>query len=175
MESPYGQKGLSTVHISTAHNSGHKMIAASSRPARALLILLVIVLIYIFQPFTAGHYNLPGRKSSSPPDPNWPKASEKAFASGDAPEANSDALAETTEGGPRIRKATMIYDSDKFNSVYERSVDTHINHGKQWNSPVHLLRHDVVDAGFFNKPAFLLGIVIQEMAKPYGQRADWVV
>lgn len=79
------------------------------------------------------------------------------------------------EGGPRVRQATMIYQTDKFNAVYERSVDSHIKHGNMWNVPTHVLRHDIVDAGFFNKPAFLLGLVIEEMAKPYGQRADWIV
>ena len=74
-----------------------------------------------------------------------------------------------------MRQATMIYDTDKFNAVYERSVDSHIAHGKLWDVPTHVLRHDIVDAGFFNKPAFLLGLVIEEMAKPYGQRADWIV
>ena len=79
------------------------------------------------------------------------------------------------EGGPRIRQATMIYETDRFNTAYERSVDTHLRHGDKWGVPTHILRHDIVDAGFFNKPAFLLGLVINEMAKPYGKRAEWIV
>ena len=69
----------------------------------------------------------------------------------------------------------MIYETEKFNAVYERSIDTHIKHGEQWGVPTHILRHDVVEAGFFNKPAYILGLIIEEMAKTYGKRAGWIV
>ncbi len=69
----------------------------------------------------------------------------------------------------------MIYETEWFNAVYERSVDTHIKHGELWGVPTHILRHDIVEAGFFNKPAYILGLIIEEMAKPYGKRAEWIV
>lgn len=69
----------------------------------------------------------------------------------------------------------MIYETEKFNAIYERSVDTHIKHGEKWGVPTHVLRHDIIEAGFFNKPAYILGLIIEEMAKPYGQRAEWIV
>ena len=148
------------------------MITASSKPARVLLILVVILLIYYFQPFTRGLH----AGNSTTPTTSTPWASWTSKASGvpKAPIDTGDAIL-AGEGGPRVRQATMIYDTDKFNAVYERSVDSHIRHGKMWDVPTHVLRHDIVDAGFFNKPAFLLGLVIEEMAKPYGQRADWIV
>ena len=79
------------------------------------------------------------------------------------------------EGGPRIRQASMVYASSEYNAVYERAIASHIRHGDRWNVPTHILRHDIVEAGYFNKPAFLLGLVIDEMSKPYGERADWIV
>lgn len=69
----------------------------------------------------------------------------------------------------------MIYETERFNAIYERSIDTHIKHGEQWGVPTHILRHDIVEAGFFNKPAYVLGLIIEEMAKPYGKRAGWIV
>lgn len=69
----------------------------------------------------------------------------------------------------------MIYETERFNAIYERSIDTHIKHGEQWGVPTHILRHDIVEAGFFNKPAYILGLIIEEMAKPYGKRAGWIV
>lgn len=69
----------------------------------------------------------------------------------------------------------MIYETERFNAIYERSIDTHIKHGELWGVPTHILRHDVVEAGFFNKPAYILGLIIEEMAKSYGKRAGWIV
>ena len=74
-----------------------------------------------------------------------------------------------------MRQATMIYETENFNAIYERSIDTHIRHGEKWGVPTHILRHDIVEAGFFNKPAYILGLIIEEMAKPYGKRAGWIV
>lgn len=157
--------------FSIAHK-GLKMITASSKPARGFLVLFVILLIYYFQPFTA---SLQAGNSRTPTaSRSWSSWGSKNSGAPKAPTDIKDAIF-AGEGGPRVRQATMIYDTDKFNAVYERSVDSHIKHGKQWDVPTHVLRHDVVDAGFFNKPAFLLGLVIEEMAKPYGQRADWIV
>lgn len=151
-----------------------KMIALSSRPIRAIVLSLVVILIYWIQPFnTKGQL---GNHKISAPSVSWPQwAQAGKQQSQTALDPFSPESVSAGEGGPRIRQATMIYDTDKFNAVYERSVDTHIKHGKMWNIPTHVLRHDIVDAGFFNKPAFLLGLVIEEMGKPYGQRADWIV
>ena len=88
---------------------------------------------------------------------------------------SGDLVDDPDEGGPRVRQATMIYESGKFNSIYERSIDTHIKHGEKWGVPTHILRHDIIEAGFFNKPAYVLGLIIEEMAKPYGKRAGWIV
>ena len=73
----------------------------------------------------------------------------------------------------------MTYEMQKI-SYYERSINTHIKHGERWGWPTHILRHDVVGTGaygtgFYNKPAYLLGLIIEEMAKPKGKRAEWIV
>ena len=152
------------------------MLAASSKPVRGALLFLLIVAIYYFQPFTGGLHS--GNSRTPTASTPWSSWTSKASGVPKAPppiDPSNAALSPNGEGGPRVRQASMIYDTDKFNAVYERSVDSHIKHGKMWDVPTHVLRHDVVDAGFFNKPAFLLGLVIEEMAKAYGQRADWIV
>ena len=178
MDDVQAEKHLSA-HRAHPERTARMMAALSSRPIRALILVFIIFLIYCFQPFTAkgqieNHKTESSSSSSTVSWPHWPSRNEKA--THDHPEEwSSETMTKSSEGGPRIRQATMIYDTDKFNAVYERSVDSHIRHGKLWNYPTHILRHDIVDAGFFNKPAFLLGLVIEEMAKPYGQRADWIV
>lgn len=77
--------------------------------------------------------------------------------------------------GPTVRQTTMLYETGNFNAIYERSVDTHIKHGEKWGVPTHVLRRDVIEAGFFNKPAYILGLMIDEMAKPDSKRAGWIV
>ncbi|KAL9124588.1 MAG: hypothetical protein Q9217_006093 [Psora testacea] len=147
---------------------------ASTRPIRGVaLFLLLLASYYSLNPFSGAH-------SPNPPSTSSDGASKSLF-SWSAPEEslgtaskNKGTDVATQGGGPRVRQASMIYETDKFNTVYERSVDSHRKHGEQWGIPTDVLRHDILD-GFFNKPAYLLGIIINEMAKPYGQRADWIV
>lgn len=85
--------------------------------------------------------------------------------------------------GPRIRQATMLYEGnqDGLRGMYVRCVDTHIRHGVRWGYPTHVLGRDLVPVegkgGYFNKPAWLMNIIMTELAKPPGDknRADWVV
>lgn len=148
---------------------GARMLASASlRPVRAaLLIATLLAGYYYLNPFSAHH--------SPPVDWRTAPASAVSTPTDGQDHLSNSSLILSAEGGPRIRQATMIYDTDKFNAIYERTLDSHIKHARQWGYPTHVLRHDIVDAGFFNKPAFLLGLIIEEMAKPYGQRADWIV
>lgn len=73
----------------------------------------------------------------------------------------------------------MVYESQRI-GYYERSIDTHIKHGERWGWPTHILRQDIVGTGaygtgFYNKPAYLLGLIIEEMTKPKEKRAEWIV
>lgn len=77
----------------------------------------------------------------------------------------------------------MLYegDQDGLREMYIRSVNTHIKYGMKWGYPTHVLGRDLVPVegkgGYFNKPAWLLNIILTEMAKPPGDanRAEWVV
>lgn len=88
---------------------------------------------------------------------------------------NKAAPENANKAAPKVRQATMIYETVGGNIIYERSIDTHIKHGDKWGVPTHILRHDVIEAGFFNKPAYILGLVIEEMAKPHDKRTEWIV
>ena len=85
--------------------------------------------------------------------------------------------------GPRIRQATMLYEGNKdgLRGMYVRSVDTHLRHGVRWGYPTHVLGRDLVPVegkgGYFNKPAWLLNLIMTELAKRPDDpnRADWIV
>lgn len=131
-----------------------------------LLILVFLVCYYLRNPFSPTDPHLLQSLNAGESWTTWATRSDIA---------GNAVLNDAQEGGPRVRQATMIYETDRFNAAYERAVDSHLRHGEKWRVPTHILRHDIVDAGFFNKPAFLLGLIINEMAKPYGKRADWIV
>ena len=146
----------------------------SSKALRATVLILIFVFSYYFgNPFSntsIGQPPLSTEKQSS-----WIGWGMKT---GKAPQditQTNITKHDSHEGGPKIRQATMIYSTDEHNNVYERAVASHIRHGDRWGQPTHVLRHDIVEAGFFNKPAYLLGLVIDEMAKPNDERADWIV
>lgn len=126
------------------------------------MIVTLVASFYILEPFS---------QNRSPLAPSWADQEDHTSTAILSQTANND----PHQGEPRVRQATMIYEADVNNTVYERSVATHIAHGAQWGNPTHILRREIVEAGFFNKPAFLLGLLIEEMAKPIEKRADWIV
>lgn len=79
------------------------------------------------------------------------------------------------EGGPRVRQATTTLHDD-YDPVFERAIKSHIKHGAAWGYPTHVLRHSMLDGNSqFNKISYLQMLLLNEMAKPYGQRAGWIV
>ena len=62
----------------------------------------------------------------------------------------------------------------------ERCMATHLEYGKRWQYPTHILREDVKGKGqwnelLFSKPLYMLSLTIAEMAKPADERAEWLV
>lgn len=72
----------------------------------------------------------------------------------------------------RIAKVSMLY--GKTNHMYERALQSHERHGKRWGYPMHVLRQDI-SVGFWNKPSYLMSLVINELAKPAGERMEWLM
>lgn len=75
-------------------------------------------------------------------------------------------------GSGRVAKVTMLY--GKKNSLYERAIRSHQRHASRWGYPMHVLREDI-SVGFWNKPSYLLSLVIQELAKPAHERVEWLM
>ena len=83
------------------------------------------------------------------------------------------------DAGPRIRQVTMRFGGSP-NEIDEQSLDTHVEHGKQWGYPTHILRQNIVDSDdwlefCFSKPLYMLSLLTSEMAKPEDERAEWLV
>ena len=81
--------------------------------------------------------------------------------------------------GPKTRQVTMRFGGTP-NPVDEQSLNTHIEHGKRWGYPTHILRQNIIGSddwseSCFGKPSYMLSILISELAKPENERAEWLV
>ena len=89
-----------------------------------------------------------------------------------------DHFADLIEGGPRLRQATTAL-QNQYYATYERAIKSHIRHGDIWGYPTHVLRHSMLDGGSgysqYTKLTFVQMLLLNEMAKPFGQRAGWIV
>lgn len=74
-------------------------------------------------------------------------------------------------GGPRIAKVSMLYGK---NPLYERALRSHHVHNERHNYPMQVLREDVT-GGYWNKPSYLLSLIVQELAKSPEKRAEWLM
>lgn len=74
--------------------------------------------------------------------------------------------------GRRVAKVSMLYGNP--NPLYERALQSHERHAQRWGYPMHVLQQDI-SAGFWNKPSYVLSLVIQELAKPPSKRMEWLM
>jgi len=70
----------------------------------------------------------------------------------------------------------MLYHdaSSKPVLAYERAQLGHIEHNSIHGYPEFVLRQEL-SMGLWSKHAYLLSIVIQELAKPAGERLEWLL
>ena len=79
---------------------------------------------------------------------------------------------------PRLIQATVIYPGPP-DPLYEGCLNSHIRHGEKWGYRTEVL-HELMfptsqHRGLFNKIAFLLSLLLKEMALPAEERAEWLL
>ncbi|KAL4802399.1 hypothetical protein BDV18DRAFT_164222 [Aspergillus unguis] len=72
--------------------------------------------------------------------------------------------------GRRITKVSMLY--GPRNTLYERALQSHTRHAQRWGYGMDVLQNDIA-VGYWNKPAYLLALVVGELAKPVVERTEW--
>jgi glycosyl transferase family (putative galactosyltransferase) len=75
--------------------------------------------------------------------------------------------------GKKARWAKVAVASGFEDIVYERALETHIGHAEKHGYPMYVGRENAAD-GMFNKIAFILNIVLQELYKPAEERVEWL-
>jgi hypothetical protein len=84
---------------------------------------------------------------------------------------NNGVVGESSGSSP-VLKVSMFYgDPEPF---YLRAFKSHEHHAQRWGGAMKVLRRDLV-GGLWNKPAYLLSLVLQELEKPQSERVKWLM
>ncbi|KAK6390078.1 hypothetical protein LTR65_005891 [Meristemomyces frigidus] len=73
---------------------------------------------------------------------------------------------------PPVMKVTALF--GQANELYEAAVRSHEEHNRLHGYELKVLRERIVD-NFWSKPAFLLSLVVEELARPEGERTGWIM
>ena len=74
---------------------------------------------------------------------------------------------------PTIAKVSMLY-GENPEPVYVRALRSHLVHNKRFNYAMFVLTEEAI-GGFWNKPMYLLSLMIQELSKPSAERLRWLM
>lgn len=72
---------------------------------------------------------------------------------------------------PRIKKVSAVI-GDR-NEIYEAALRSHKRHNAIHGYDMEVLRERIV-GNYWEKPAFLLAKVVEELGKPSDKRNDWI-
>lgn len=73
---------------------------------------------------------------------------------------------------PRVTKLTALYNHD--NDLYEAAIKSHMEHNRIHGYGMKILRDKIVNDQW-SKPAYLLSLVVEELAKPAEARTEWLM
>ncbi|KAL2861226.1 cytochrome P450 [Aspergillus lucknowensis] len=74
----------------------------------------------------------------------------------------------------RITKVSALYGAR--NTLYERALQSHRRHAERWGYGMRVLADDILESGYWSKPAYLLSLVLAELARPPSEdraRVEW--
>lgn len=85
-----------------------------------------------------------------------------------------DGIVEGDRLGARVRigKCSILF-AGAENGIWERALRTHDTHDRQHGYRLHVLRQDLMD-DVWSKPAYILSLLLRELAKPKAERLDWL-
>jgi hypothetical protein len=81
---------------------------------------------------------------------------------------NSNKSARST----RIKKVTALFGEPNY--LYEAAIASHERHNALHGYQMQVLRQRI-HASFLSKPAFMMSILVAELAKPWDERVQWLV
>ena len=84
----------------------------------------------------------------------------------------NDEVVDSLKIPPAVGKVHAVFGEP--NPVYERALRLHEAHSELAGHPMFVLRERLL-SGLWSKPAFILSIMLQELAKPEDQRLQWLL
>ena len=72
---------------------------------------------------------------------------------------------------PRVTKVTAAFGE---NELYEAAIRSHEEHDRVNGYELKILRERIVNS-YWSKPAYLLSLIVQELAKPASERTEWIM
>lgn len=149
------------------------MLATSPKYLGLPIILFTLLLLFYFRGDVS---QLPLRDTVSRHAKSWSQTVLHPNATSFEHDGTFDEL---SEGAPRVACVSMQFGGN-FNLMTERGLRTHIGNGEKWGYPTHYLRQDIVgrgelEKGVYDKLLYLLTVMVNEMTKPFGKRAEWIV
>lgn len=125
-----------------------------------VLILLIITLLYNIPTQTCSTQLSPGtaRWGVSPSNGNSSRIHDDVF----------------SRAKPRsaVGKVHVLFGEP--NPVFERALKLHETHAEERGHPMYVLRERIL-SGLWSKPAFILSVMLQELAKPEVERLGWLL
>jgi hypothetical protein len=75
----------------------------------------------------------------------------------------------------RVGRFAKIAVASGFEDIlYERALVTHVQHAKHYGYPMYIGRENAAD-GMFNKIAFVMNVLLNELFKPAEDRVEWLL
>jgi len=141
-------------------------LAKQHRPFVAFLLFATFVLTCMHLPWGA-----PGIPTAAVVvEPPFDPAYNKTLAPGNGtiqmiPENNSAQK-------PRFAKIAVASGFEDI--LYERALDTHFAHAKKHGYPMYMARENAAE-GMFNKIAYIMDVLLNELFKPAEDRVEWLL
>ena len=79
---------------------------------------------------------------------------------------------DSIKGQPTIGKISILF--GKPNPTYERALRLHDVQNQYYDYPMFILRENLLH-GLWSKPAYILSVLLQELAKPKESRLKWLM
>ena len=79
---------------------------------------------------------------------------------------------DVVEASASIGKITIVFGGD--NPTYERALKTHEVHNRLHRYPTYVLRQQILN-DVWTKPAYILSVLLKELAKPADERLHWLL
>lgn len=80
----------------------------------------------------------------------------------------------TTLAEKRPKFAKIAVASGFEDILYEKALQTHVDHAEKWAYPLYVARENAAD-GMFNKVAFIINVLLNELYKPAEERVEWLL